>query len=207
MTLPKLDFTLWRAARLKEAAEAKAKILKDAEPGQRIAGEGIFLGQYQSKDLGKIFNVFAAPEDLPDTMKYVDAVKYIAELKGWHGFDGTNYATDKEFNQALKEGTYTGGWIIPTRELLIGTEADGPSRIGKGTVIQPDNLYDHRNKGAFKGTFTTAANYPQWYWSCMEHRDHPSDVWFADFSDGYEGWDNKDYYRLSCRPVRLVPVI
>src|SRR5947208_2846954 len=107
--ISKLDFTLWRAARVKEAAEAKAEILRNAEPGQMITGEGIFLGQYQS--LGRIFNVFAAPEDLPAMMKYVDAVKYIAELKGWNGFDGTNYATDKEFRQALKDGSYTGGWI------------------------------------------------------------------------------------------------
>lgn len=47
---------------------------------------------------------------------------------------------------------------------------------------------------------------PDWYWSSSEDRDIPSYVWIARFSDGYERWVRKDYGRLSCRPVRLVPV-
>ena len=183
------------------------------ELGQYIEGQGIYLGQYKPKDragnsLGKVFNVYAAPEDLPDTMKYLDTVKHIAGLKAWHGYDGTNYPTDKEIYQALKDGSYKGGWIIPPRELLIGTEPDGESGVRKGTIIQPDNLFDHQNKGAFKGTFKTVASSgsasPDWYWSSTEDRDNPSCVWGARFSDGDEGWDHKDTIRLSCRPVRLV---
>jgi len=183
------------------------------EPGERVAGQGIYLGVYTPKDrngksLSKTFNVFAAPEDLPETMKYVDAVKHIAKLKDWNGFDGTNYATDKELYAAIKSGSYNGGWIIPTRELLVGTEPDGESGVRKGKVIQPDNLFDHQNKGAFKGTFKTAASsgsdYPGWYWSSTENRDNPSHVWGVRFSDGDEGWDRKDNNLLSCRPVRLV---
>ncbi len=173
--------------------------------GQMIIGQGIFLGQYKPGDragnnLGKIFNVFAAPQDLPDTMRYVDAVKCIANLKGWNGFDGTNYATDKELYAAIKSGNYNGGWIIPTRELLSDMDVDG-------TATQPGNLYAHKNTGALKGTFTEAATsssrYPDWYWSSMENRDDSSNVLVIRFSDGVEDWDVKDFYRFSCRPVRL----
>jgi hypothetical protein len=194
-------------------AKRQDTALKNPEPG-RLTPQGVYLAQYTPKDragksLGKVFNVFAAPQDLPDTMKYVDAVKHIAKLKDWNGFDGTNYATDKEIYAALKDGSYNGGWIIPPRELLVGTEPDGESGVRKGKVIQPDNLFDHQNKGAFKGTFKTAAardgsDFPDWYWSSTERRDDPSDVWDVRFSDGNEDWNHKGHSRLSCRPVRLV---
>jgi hypothetical protein len=198
----------------RQAQEAEAR-LRNLQPGD-IADDGtIYLGRYAPVDrngnsLSKTFNVYAAPEDLPETMKYVDAVKHIAQLKKWHGYDGTNYPTDKEIYAALKDGSYKGGWIIPTRELLVGTEPDGESGVRKGKVIQPDNLFDHQNKGAFKGTFKTAASsgsgFPVWYWSSTEHRDDPFDVWVVRLSDGNGDWFRKDYGRLSCRPVRLAPV-
>jgi hypothetical protein len=151
--------------------------------GVLVKGRGIYFGRWEPQDrekqsLGKIFNVYAAPQDLPETMKYVDTVKHIADLKNWNGFDGTNYATDKEIYAALKDGSYTGGWIIPPRELLSGTEPDGKFGIRQGNIIQPDNLYAHKDKGSFKDTFTTAAasgsDYPEWCWSSTEHRDYPS---------------------------------
>ena len=198
-----------------EAVERLTKILETAQPGDLVSGEGIYLGAYKPQDrkgnnLGKVFNVFAAPEDLPETMKYVDTMKYIADLKGWNGHDGMNYATDREIYAALKDGSYKGGWIIPPRELLVGTEPDGESGFRKSKVIQPDNLFDHQNKGAFKGTFKTVASsgsdFPDWYCSSTEDRVNPSCVWDVQFSDGYEDWHRKDNDRLSCRPVRLVEV-
>jgi hypothetical protein len=119
-------------------------------------------------------------------------------LKAWNGvyegdakngFDGTNYATDKELLKALKEGSYNGGWIIPPRELLSG------------------NLLAAFKNGVLKGIKTavsSGSDYPVWYWSSTEGRDYPSNVWFVRFSDGREDWNHKDTLRLSCRPVRLV---
>jgi hypothetical protein len=192
--------------RKKEAARKKAEeeALKNPTPGQEIPGQGIFLGTWQPEGLSQKFNVFAAPEDLPDTMKYVEAVKHLAGRKGWHGHDGTNYATDKEFRQALGNGSYAkegSGWIIPPRELLTGKDADG-------NMVQPDNLLAAFNKGVLKGIKTAASgsDYPDWYWSSTEYRVLPSDVLIVRFSDGNENWDLKDYVRLSCRPVRLVQV-
>ncbi|MBI3442108.1 MAG: hypothetical protein HY052_09970 [Proteobacteria bacterium] len=180
---------------------------KGLEIGQSVPGQGIYVGQYSPKDrdgksLRKTFNVFAAPQDLPDTMKYVDAVKHIAKLKGWNGFDGTNYRNDKKIYKALKDGSYNGGWIIPTCDILRGKDVDS-----KETT--PHNLFDHQNKGAFKGTFETVAlgdgyDYPDRYWSSTEGRGHSSYVRSVRFSDGLEDWGRKGYHRFSCRPVRLV---
>src|ERR1700722_15468167 len=205
-----LDIVIAGEKRAQKKAATQA--LENLQIGQATADGTIYLGQYQPKDregntLGEIFNVYAAPEDLPDTMRYVDAVEYIAGLKDWHGFNGTNYATDKETYAALKDGSYNGGWIIPTREFLAGKEAGGGSEAGKGAIVSADNLFDHQNKGAFKGTFCTAASngsdFPDWYRSSTEQRGDPSHVWAARFADGGGGWCLKDGTLMSCRPVRL----
>lgn len=188
---------------LKEHCSTVVSVI-EPHPGEMIAGEGIFLGKYKPRDrdgnsLGKIFNVFAAPEDLGGAEKYVDTVKHIAALKNWHGHDGTNYATDKELYQALKNGGYNGGWIIPTRPLLSGRNVND-------IIIQPDNLYAHKDKGALAETFKTAASdSSRCYWSSTEDRDYTSHVYAIRFSDGHEGRDLEDYFLFSCRPVRLVP--
>ena len=66
----------------------------------------------------------------------------------------------------------------------------------------------YKNKDTVGGVITTSSGsgYPDWYWSSTEHRDYSSYVWIVRLSDGYEGWHHKDISRLSCRPVRLVPV-
>lgn len=178
-----------------------------------IPGEGIFLGHYTPRDrdghtLGKVFDVFAAPEDLTDEsgvraiFKYVEAVTRVTALKGWHGSDGGSYVSDTQLYAALKDGSYRGEWVIPPRDLLDGMDVDE-------NQTQPDNLVAHRNKGAFSGTFTMAASgsgYPSWYWSSTEKRDHPSYVYCVRLSYDHGDWDPKDGDRLSCRPVRLVEV-
>ena len=173
--------------------------------GQQTA-DGVYIGQYAPKDhdgnsLGKIFNVFAAPEDLGGTEQYVDTVKHIARLTNWNGFDGTNYAADKEIYKALKDGSYNGGWIIPTRDLLSGKDVED-------NKTQSGNLLAAYNKAVLQGVKTSpgdVSGYPAWYWSSTEYRDCPSYVNFVCLSDGREGWNYKDDARLSCRPVRLVP--
>jgi len=205
--------------RRKEETRRKAmeEALKNPTRAQEIAGHGIFIGTWQPAGLSLKFNVFAAKEDLTDedgrkkTYIYDDTVKRIAALKKWHGFDGTNYANDKQLYKALKDGSYIkggSGWFIPPRELLTGTEANGPRGSRQG-ITQPDNLFDLKDKGALRGTFCKG-DVSGLYWSSTEHRDDPSTVWHADFiSDSYEysysyqDSNDKLNYDLSCRPVRL----
>lgn len=196
--------------------KAKEEAIKNTKPGDLIPGQGIYLGRYKPKDrnyvkLGKVFNVFAAPEDLPAAMKYPDAVAYIAELKEWHGFDGTHYLNDGEIYAALKDGSYDGGWIIPPRELLFGTAPDSGRGIREDNVIQRDSLFYHQNTGAFKGTFKTSTPHDisniEWYWSSTEQYGYPSMTWGGRILDGSEdGNFRKNGIKYSCRLVRLVEV-
>ena len=206
------------AAEKEALKKAEAEVLANAQIGQMIAGHGVFIGVWTPKDragnsLGKTFNVFAAPQDLTNTsgqkvvLRYVDAVKRIAGLRGWNGFDGTHYATDKELYKALKDGSYNGGWIIPTRELLVGTNLLTGTDPG-GNQTQPDNLYTHKEKGVLKSTFTIATSKsacPDWYWSSTEHRNEPTFVCVVRFLDGDAVWYLKNDVGSSCRPVRLEP--
>ena len=177
--------------------------------------QGVFIGTWEPKDaggrgLGKIFNVYAAPQDLVDDadqkkiFKYNEALARLAQMKNWHGHDGSSYTTDKDFYAALKEGSYKGGWIIPPWELLTGLDMSGSMR-------QPDNLHAHKNKGSLRGTFCLEAKpsgfgYPAWYWSSTVDPHYPQHIMDMRLRDGEEGWQRRDVYRLSCRPIRLVPV-
>jgi hypothetical protein len=72
-------------------------------------------------------------------------------------------------------------------------------------------LQKNRKKGKLKGTFnTTDKRYADvssgWYWSSTESPADPDYVDNVRFSNGDEIWYGKDSWRLSCRPVRLLPV-
>jgi hypothetical protein len=124
--------------------------------------------------------IYAMPTDLDVTMTFNDAAKAVRKLNR---------------NKALGHDD----WQIPSLENV---------RV----------LYKNKDKGALKGTFNTyggnkgrGSDFPGWYWSSTEVRGHSSSVYSVRFSgcyeDGvYEDWDHKDDFRLSCRPVRLVPV-
>jgi len=195
---------------LKELEE-KRKAAEDyagnsLEIGQLMPDGTVYFGKCATdsngKSLGKIFNMFAAIKDLEDIATYNDTLKKVADPKGLHGHNGTNYATDKEFYAALRDGSYNSGWIIPPINILNGKGADGK-------MTTPDNLYAHKNKGALKDTFkmTTSgdgSDSPDWYWSSTQSPDDSSDVYSVRFSDGGRHWLLNGYRRFSCRPVRLV---
>lgn len=192
----------------------------NAAPGQLVAGEGVFVGRYELpvKGLRRAFNVYAAPQDLADAndgnkaFTYREAVYRVAALRDWNGFDGENYANSNQIHQALQDGSYEGGWVIPPRELLSGMGAETPSGERKPELVGCDNLFDLRQKGAFSNTFTTVAadayNEPACYWSStLDDGYHGPDFALnVDFSDGYESLGLVDSRCFSCRPVRFVPV-
>jgi hypothetical protein len=181
------------------------------EAGQLIHGKGIFLGPWSPQhregvSLGQTFNLFAAPHDLgldengrgtKRVAKYEDTVKYVSEIRSLVGHDGAGYENDKELYDALKNGSYKGEWFIPTREMIAGTDIDGKQ-------VQTDTLFAHKDKGAFKNTFTLASGsgLADWYWSCSEHREYSSYVYAARLSDGLVGWLHKDGCSLSSRLLR-----
>lgn len=181
--------------------------------GELVEGEGIYLGTWHPKDrtgrdLGKTFAVYADTQDLKDTsgknllLTFNAAAKEVAAIRGHHGHDGIYVENDTALYKALEGGSAAGKWFMPTRDLLVGTDIDD-------NKVQTDNLCAHKDKGAFKGTFTISDpknrdyEYPNYYWSCSEHRDVNRDVYFARVAFGSGDWDDKDDNRLSCRPVRV----
>lgn len=203
------------AERQKAVQDARAaeEALKNLRVGYKAGDKGIFIGTWKPKDrdgksLGKTFNVFAAPEDLDpsDTSgancrQFVEAAQEVGKRRNWHGHDGIYCENDAALYNALKDGSAIGKWFIPTRDLLHGKDIDG-------NVVRDKHLLGLQNEGDFKGTFTTddnapSPNYPNYYWSCTEHRGNSAGVWGVRFSDGDDGWITKASGRLSCRPCRV----
>lgn len=178
------------------------------EAGQWTEGKGVYLGTWEPKDkngrtLGKIFDIYAAPEDIRNgsgnlLMTFNNAVKHIASLRNYHGHDGGNFANQDAVLEAVRNNPAAlEKWFLPTKELLHG-------KTIYGDITITANLYDSRNTGAFKDTFMTksGSGHALWYWSLTEHPDDPSGVYGVDFTDGDDGWGRKDDYELSSRVVR-----
>jgi hypothetical protein len=178
------------------------------EAGKLIEGKGIYLGTWEPKDnsgrtLGKIFDIYAAPEDIRNgsgnlLMTFNNAVKHVASLRNYHGHDGGNIANEKAILEAVRNNPAAlAQWFLPTKELLHG-------KTSGGDKIQPANLYDSRNTGAFKNTFITksGSGFALWYWSLTELPDIPSFVYVVVFTDGVDDCILKDNFELSSRVVR-----
>jgi hypothetical protein len=190
------------------AADERAyrEAIATAMPGDMFEGHGVFLGTWEPRDREKNslrlkFNVFAAPEDLPQTDTYYNTVEHVSRLKNWHDYDGAGYSNSDSLYAALKRGDYNGEWVIPPLDLLGGRDLNTEARI------QDANIFDHRNDGAFKDTFKTTAGIDSGlacYWSSTDNLN--TVVWSIDFTDGGFVWHIKDSHRFPCRPVRLEPV-
>lgn len=176
-----------------------------------IDERGIFLGVWEAKDrdgnsLKKKFNVFAAPEDLPEAMTYDDTVAHIAGLEDWHHHSGAGYATEEELYDAIKEGAYSGDWFIPASDILYGY------RETREEILMPDNILAHHDKGALRDTFNKIESsedrrtYPPRYWSCTKGIYGLNTRLNVSFYNGSISWDGTYTRRMSCRPVRLEPV-
>lgn len=173
------------------------------ERGELVKDEGIFLGQYEPRapageSLGRVFNVFAAPVDLPGQNTYQDAATAVSRLRHWQGHDGDRYYADEDgIRAALENGSYQGGWIIPPRDILVGTVKE----------VMTDSLYGSRNERAFANTFARSGRTnAEWYWSSTRQTPESNDVWIQRFKAEGEGkFFSKEGSALEVRPVRLVP--
>ncbi len=132
-TFPVSGETVCRKKSQERTALQFKKQIEKAKPGDLIPGQGIYMGKWQPKDrdgasLGKVFNVFAAPEDLkssdatPLHLTFHDTVYWVDKLKDWHGYNGAYFHNDRELIDALKNRSYNGGWFIPPVELACGSD-------------------------------------------------------------------------------------
>jgi hypothetical protein len=207
-----------RAAQQDALRQTAAEIFKDVKIGQTIEKKGIYIGLFEvspNPSSLKIYGLYAAPEDLTDSFRnkklaFNNASIEIASLRNWHGHDGSYFASSAEVFAALKFGrhrnhinymTYKGQWFVPPLEFLRGVDS-------KGNKVHPNNLYDHRNTGDFKGTFTTSKDNAggDKYMSSTEPLDRNSrGTIFVHFSDGLWGYGkaaNTSLASINCRLCR-----
>lgn len=117
---------------------------------------------------------------------YGGSIKYIGDEKLIEVYPHDLPETMTYLNTVKAVEKLGDGWRIPTLEEL---------RL----------MYKNKDEiGGFCTSGRSGSGYPDWYWSSTENRDDSSYVHDVRFSDGDEDWNRKDYYRLSCRPVRLV---
>lgn len=177
--------------------------------------------------------------DLPDTAKaellvspqdlanidggglgtWVNSIKRIRDIEGYHGLDGMEIYDRPEtardttyekawadqikaaFAQAQSSGKeVTTGLFMPTKQLVHGRE------IGSRDVTVDTNLYSKRKEIGKQGDeFITksGSDGARWQWSPTESPGHSSGVYIVDFTDGDDVLDPKDYVSLSSRPVAL----
>jgi hypothetical protein len=165
-------------------------------PGKMVQGKGIYIGAWTPEDrdfrsLGKTFNLFAAPEDLSNIRHdFEDTVLKISRLDNWHGHDGVYIESDTDLYDAIATDVYDGGWFMPTRDIVDGTNMDGSS-------VRSGPLFALRNTGDLKGTFMTSGAFPS-YMSCTEGAGH---IFAVNFANGNGSWASKGR-EMWCRPVR-----
>ncbi len=177
--------------------------------GQRVPEGGIYAGIWRPTNtmgqrLGKEYTVFAAPEDATNLAKgkpllmYAHAAFEVASLRGWHGHGGEFCPNNEILCSLLTSGNYTGGWIIPTIDMLAGM------------FNYPDEvcLYRTREQGDFAGTFQTKPGDRTtdnvWYWSSTGRAAKLDEFMSMNFETGRTAYkDNDSRTGLSVRPVRL----
>jgi hypothetical protein len=108
----------------------------------------------QGKRVGPVLDYFVAPKDtrrlclFNQMSSYDDDIKLIAEMKSVSGHGGILLPDDTAiYNTAATNADKLALWHMPTLALVNGQNAHGK-------VVNTDNMYAHKDKGALKGTFT-----------------------------------------------------
>ena len=129
--------------------------------------------------------IFGVPAEANDDAKGKTAPKIGDEMADGTIYAGISpdthkpmYARPKDesgtynFNEAAKQAKNIGdGFHVPTRDEL-------------------NVLYENRNKGKLKGTFSETGSYPAgWYWSSTPDYGHLA--WAQRFSDGFQSNVNR----------------
>ncbi len=169
--------------------------------------------------------LLVAPQDLAKIDDqwlgtWVNTIKRIRQIEGYHGLDGMRIFDRTEeaprvtyeqswasqirtaWEQTKRTGqSVTTGLFLGTKELVHGC------KIGSSNVTVDTNLYSLRKEIGQKGNgfiATSGTDLAHWQWSCTENPSDPSDVCNVDFEYSDGDWCPKDDLNcLSARPVGL----
>lgn len=184
------------AEKRERAAAIERRLAENPPVAEAVEGKGIYIGVWEPKgengqSLGMVFNLFAAPQDLPDEagerlrVTFNEARWHVVHLENWHGHNGMDFRDDAGLYEALEDGDYEGEWFIPTPDIL-------------------KDIYNLKHKGDLKGTFATTDNAA--YWTCKRDNDYVHTLWFSNGTSSAVSSANQNHIEMSVRPVRLEPV-
>lgn len=169
--------------------------------GEHVRSKGIYFGTWEPKDengksLGKVFNLFAAPEDLTihgKTNFYLtDALEYISALNDWHGHGGIGFETHENVLYAAKNHhEKLRQWFVPTGEMLDGKNYHQE-------LVQDDSLMKNYTLFAQNSQLSECC----WYWSCSQYPNRLDGFKNVQIGTGRFGGDEPEEHTLSVRPVR-----
>ncbi len=177
----------------------------DLEIGKFYKNKGIYQGVWEpTDDKSKIFNLYAAPEDLKSIngknllLTFNKAAYYLSRLRNWHGHGGSDLKSAEDIKQAvLNNPEKLSDWFIPPLKLLSGQNTEGKK-------IQNTNLYDKKEEMPENSKFVTIQNLNRThlYWSCTKHKEHMLGMYAFNFADGIPVEGKKHISKFSTRPVR-----
>jgi hypothetical protein len=190
-------------------ASSSLPLQMEYTPGQRIPKKGVYLGvwsptDHSNRSIGKTFALYAAPHDLgldedgvgkKMTGSFDQFLDAVSEIRNLMGFKGEVYESDRELHRALRNGSYKGGWFIPTKEILVGRQDNDSD--------EECSLSRHHRSGVLAKTFFVSIKSPKerYYLSCTEHQqeDH---IIGANLSNGSLIFDLRGRPGFSMRLVR-----
>lgn len=198
--------------------EAREAYLQSLQPGVVVEGKGIYfgtwapkahygrcLGEHDGPSLGKVFNLFAAPVDLSNTVSSppLDFPSFTERLRDimrtgdlWCGHGIKDYIGVNSVTNALRFDLYDGEWFMPPETLLI-------DRV----YPAQDTLFKHCNAGAF------SPDTPDPRAGVLKCAPYISSDFYDEVMPGMAGVDIATGERISvnerktyyCRLVRLEP--
>jgi hypothetical protein len=183
---------------IEEEVKNKKERERHCSLGEFVEGKGVYIGNFSFGEddgpFGKVWRIFAAPEDLKDasgksTWSFDEAAKELSSRRNWHGHAGAKFKKFKTLITVLQNDQYCGEWFIPELASLAGMQS-------------------LKDVGDLRGTFSTAKGRnddeaPDCYWSCNEGGQGLGNI-AKGINDGNMWWFPRTA-RLSCRPIRAEP--
>jgi hypothetical protein len=189
--------------------------LNETDIGQMIQTDnvqkGILLDPYfrfydpkRGGVVGPVFDYFAAPRDArfgggsKKIATYDSDIQRIAKLADVCGHNGILLLNDAAiYDVAEADPAKLALWHMPTLSLVSGQNISYRDRVN------PNNMYNHKNKGVLQGTFTDEnSSRAHWYWSAYIPYYEPSVVRAVTFTNCVGRFISKNTPVASSRPVR-----
>lgn len=188
------------------------------QKGQWVQGKGIYVGvwapvDFRGKSLGKVFDLYAAPEDLKSDdgsnllLPFNKAVKHVASLRNWNGHDGGKFKNEQAVIKAAQDDPEAlKHWFIPSLEIINGIDLKpGKMRDYNTLLAIRDKMPCESSRFVSNGNSSYSnklLHNDAWYWSCTENLGDRSLTYIVNIMNLHTESYLRKYAGYSVRPVR-----